>query len=78
MAKIVVMCLGYPVSFFLQLKDKHIGNQLVAGPTRKRYRFSKYIYAQNLTVSKVRMLDRIRHCENETSSSYWKKLSNFS
>lgn len=42
-AKIVVMCLGYSVSLLLQLKDKYIGEQLVAGPTRKEYWFSKCI-----------------------------------
>lgn len=45
MARIAVMCLGYSASFLLQLKDKYIGDQLVAGPTRKEYRFSEWICA---------------------------------
>lgn len=44
-AKIVVMCLGYSVSFLLQLKDKYIGDQSTAGSARKGYRFSECICA---------------------------------
>lgn len=43
MGKIVVMCLGYSVSFLLQLKDKYIEDQFVAGPATKEHRFSKCI-----------------------------------